>query len=150
MTKYAARTEVPSSRSRNEIERVLTRYGATSFMSGWDEGQAVIGFVIHDRQVRFVLPLPDPQDRAFTRSETGRARSAAVAQKAYEQAVRSAWRSLLLIIKAKLEAVESGIVEFDTEFLANLVLPNGQTVGSQVLPAARQAMESGSLLELTQ
>lgn len=150
MTKYAARTEVPSSRSRNEIERVLTRYGATSFMSGWDEGQAVIGFVIHGRQVRFVLPLPDPRDRAFTRSETGRMRSEAVAQKAYEQAVRSAWRSLLLIIKAKLEAVESGIVEFDTEFLANLVLPNGQTVGSQVLPAARQAMESGSLLELTQ
>ena len=32
MTKYAAQTEVTSTRSRDEIERTLERYGADQFM----------------------------------------------------------------------------------------------------------------------
>ena len=34
MTKYAAQTEVTSTRSRDEIERTLERYGADQFMYG--------------------------------------------------------------------------------------------------------------------
>ena len=41
---------------------------------------------------------------------------------------RQRWRALNLAIKAKLEAVESGIVTFDQEFLAHIVGPSGQTV----------------------
>src|SRR5688500_2693571 len=59
MTRYAATTEVSSSRSRDEIERTLTRYGADQFLYGWQETSAVVGFRMHGRQIKFMLPLPD-------------------------------------------------------------------------------------------
>jgi hypothetical protein len=45
------------------------------------------------------------------------------------QATRQRWRALALVIKAKLEVVESGISIFEDEFMANIVLPGGDTVG---------------------
>jgi hypothetical protein len=47
--------------------------------------------------------------------------------------------ALALAIKAKLEAVESGIATFEEEFLAYVVLPDGQSVGQHVLPNIEQA-----------
>lgn len=141
--RYATNTDVSSDRSRAEIERTLRRYGATGFMYGWQDQQAVVGFVAHGRQVRFLLPLPDRQDDEFTLTPTGRERSLSQQETAYEQAVRQRWRALNLVIKAKLEAVEVGIVTFDSEFLAHLVLPNGQTVGEAVTPGIREAFETG-------
>lgn len=52
MSKYASKTEVSTDRSRAEIERTLTRYGATGFMYGWTEKGAVIGFQIKDKQYK--------------------------------------------------------------------------------------------------
>lgn len=37
---YAERTVVSPEKSRGEIERVLSRYGAKGFMYGWDNGRA--------------------------------------------------------------------------------------------------------------
>jgi hypothetical protein len=148
MTKYAANTDVSSDRSRAEIERTLERYGATKFMYGWDEGRAIVGFAINDRQVRFVLPLPDRNDPEFTRTPTGRARAANQVREAYEQAVRQRWRALNLVIKAKLEAVGTGIVTFDAEFLAHLVLPDGRTVADDVVPKIQRAYEDHGVPEL--
>lgn len=39
-----------------------------------------------------------------------------------------------MIIKAKLEAVESGISTIEREFLYEIVLPDGSTVGDWVIP----------------
>lgn len=100
---YAAQTSVAADRSRAEIERTLTRYGASSFAYGWQGTQAMIGFVMQGRQIRFLLPLPDPTDRAFHRTPTGRTRTAKQAQEAIDQATRQKWRALALIVKAKLE-----------------------------------------------
>ena len=44
--------------------------------------------------------------------------------------VRRRWRALLLVIKAKLESVESGIETFEEAFASQIVLANGQTVGA--------------------
>ena len=53
----------------------------------------------------------------------------------YDQACRQRWRALLLVIKAKLEAVTAGISTIETEFLANIVLPdNTICVGEWMLP----------------
>lgn len=148
MTRYAANTDVSSDRSRAEIEKTLERYGARQFMYGWDTGRAVVGFIINDRQVRFTLPLPDRDSLEFTRTPTGRARAANQVREAYEQAVRQRWRALNLVIKSKLEAVETGIVGFDAEFLAHLVLPDGQTVGDTIVPSIREAYETNTMPEL--
>ena len=47
--------------------------------------------------------------------------------------MRQRWRALALCIKAKLEAVECGITSFEEEFLAHVVMPNGQTFGKLAL-----------------
>ncbi len=62
---YAQHTSVPVERSRAEIEGILRRFGADQFVSGWDSHAAMIGFRCHNRAVRFVLPLADPQDKRF-------------------------------------------------------------------------------------
>lgn len=105
----------------------------------------MLAFVANGRQVRFVLPLPDRDAPEFTKTPTGRDRSASAANEAYEQAVRQRWRALALVIKAKLEAVDTGIVDFTSEFLAHLVLPGGggETVGEAVVPRIDEAYRTG-------
>lgn len=139
MAKYAAGTQVDSGRTRNEIEKTITRYGASSFAYGWDGTRAVIGFHMHDRQVRFVVPMPDRNDTEFTRTPTGLVRSATAATQAFDQATRQRWRALLLVLKAKLEAVESGIVTWEQEFGMFVVLPDGRTVAEHTAPAIEAA-----------
>lgn len=141
--RYAAGTEVPADRSIAEIRKTLRRYGATSFAFGEDEHGAVIGFAAHGRQVRFVLPMPDPKDRDFTLTPTGKRRTETAAEALYEAAVRQVYRVFALVIKAKLEAVESGLVAFQSEFLAHLVLPGGQTVGDVVGGKVDEAYATG-------
>lgn len=146
MTRYAETTSVTSDKSRAEIERTLSRYGATSFMYGWDQQAAIVGFVADDRQVRFTLPMPDKAAREFTHTPSKNLRrSADQVEAAYEQAVRQRWRALALVIKAKLEAVEAGIVTFEEEFGMHMMLPNGQTVGQFVIPQISEAYAGNGL-----
>ena len=92
MPTYAKETSVSPDRSRAEIEQTLARYGATQFMYGWNGHAAVIAFEMHDRRLRFVLPLPARDDPAFAQTPTGRRRTQAQIDKAYDQAVRKRWR----------------------------------------------------------
>jgi hypothetical protein len=142
---YASETTVSPGRSREEIERTLIRYGADGFLYGHDAGRAIVGFKMQGRHVRFTIPMPDPNSRAFTESPTGRARTAEAAAKAWEQAQRQRWRALSLVIKAKLEAVEAGVSTFEEEFLAHTLLPDGRTVGDFMLPQVEAAYESGKM-----
>lgn len=138
--RYAQNTEVGSDRSKAEIERLLSRYGAEQFVSGWDRNSAKIGFSIKGRNVRFTLPMPDKNDPEFWKTPGGRRkRDENAAWKAWEQATRQRWRALALVIKAKLEAVDCSITTFDEEFMSHVVMPNGQTVGEMALPIIASA-----------
>lgn len=144
MSRYAASTSVSVANSKAEIERIVERYGASGFMSAWTAEKAVIAFAMAGRQVRFTLDMPDKTERRFTQHSRG-ARSPEAALKEWEQACRQRWRALALVIKAKLEAVESGIAIFEDEFMANIVLPGGRTVSEEVRPAIAQAYETGQV-----
>lgn len=148
MGRYAEATSVSSEKSRADIERTLNRYGADQFMYGWRGDSALVAFRLLNRQVRFILPMPSKEDAEFTTTETGRARKPPAALAAWEQATRQRWRALALVIKAKLEAVESGITVFDEEFLAHIVLPDGSTVGETAIPRIAAAYESGKMPNL--
>lgn len=144
MSRYASSTDVSATRSRDEIERTLERYGADQFLYGWQDGGAVVGFRMSGRQVRFVLTMPDRTERRFTHHSRGE-RAPEAARKEWEQAVRQRWRALALVIKAKLEAVESGISEFEDEFLANIVLPTGENAGAWLRPQIAEAYRTGTM-----
>lgn len=131
--RYAATTSVPVERTKQEIERALTNYGADQFISGWEHGRAMLGFRVKDRQVRFELALPTNDSRR---------------QKKIDQETRQRWRALLLVIKAKLEAVASDIATFEEEFLAHIVLPNNRTVGQWMLPQVQAAYKTGKMPKL--
>lgn len=146
---YAEKTSVPVDKSKAEIERTLQRYGADQFISGWDQNRAMIGFRMSGRQIRFIVELPDKDEKDFTHTP-GREirRSESQAYAAWEQACRQRWRALALVIKAKLEAVETGITIFEDEFMAHIVLPDGQTVGEFMRPQIAHAYEKGSMPKL--
>jgi hypothetical protein len=148
---YAKTTSVSSANTRNEIEKTLNRYGAKNFAYATTDGAAMVGFTAHDRQVRFVLPLPSEGERQFTHTPSTRTpRTKAAREAAYEQAVRQSWRALLLLVKAKLEAVASGIVTFENEFLAHVVMPDGRTVGESTKDAIAIAYSTGQVKPLLQ
>lgn len=130
---YAVRTDISVERSRYEIERLCIKYGCTKYASAIDYGKnrARIEFHSHDRIVRFDLPLPVPAEFKQTAK--------------YEQASRSKWRALVLVLKAKLEAIESGISTFEEEFLPFVVMPNNQTVGEILIPMIDDAYKSGKM-----
>ena len=145
--KYAESTSVSSEKSKAEIEKILNRYGATSFLSGWNEDTATIMFKMDGRTIRFLLPLPKKSDFIRTPGR-GKIRSQEAQFQAYEQAVRQRWRALALVIKAKLEAVESGITVFESEFLAHIVLPGGATVYEHIKDNIEVAYTSGKVPKL--
>jgi hypothetical protein len=145
MPTFAADTQVTPERSRAEIERTLQRYGADSFMYGWDGPQAVVAFRMQGRMIRFLLTLPGRDAEEFHRTPTGKKRAPNAAFEAWEQACRQRWRALALVIKAKLEAVQSGITTFEEEFLAHTLLPDGQTVGQWMLPQVERAYLNGKM-----
>lgn len=144
--KYASKTNVPVERSKAEIERTLTRYGADQFAYAWSGATAIIAFAIDGRAVRISIPMPDKNDKKFWTTEAGRVRKDPdAALKEWEKACRQRWRAVLLVIKAKLEAVESGISSFEDEFLAHLLLPNNKTFGEWAGPQLRESVARGDM-----
>lgn len=148
--RFAADTSVPMDRSISEIRMTVRRYGASEFMHMESDAQAAVAFTMRGRRILFRVPMPDPKSRQFTRTEAqGKLRTPAAAQAAWEQACRSRWRALALVIKAKLEAVEVGIVVFEDEFLANTVPPGASvTFGEAVREKMALAHQDGVLTPL--
>jgi hypothetical protein len=143
---YAAETTVPVGKSKAAIEQMLREHGATEFASGWDPTHDRMQFRLFDRTIRFTLPRPDPTARTFTHDRRGFRRATGTITKAVEQAERQRWRALYLVIRAKLEAVETGIAVFEQEFLAFVVMGDGLTIGDVLVPR----IQSGERVLLTE
>lgn len=131
---YAENTSVPVDRSQGEIKKILTKYGASAFAFAESVGKAMVQFEMGGRRIKFLLPLPvymkEKNNKGYLYS-----------QKNIDQMTRSRWRALVIAIKAKLECVECGITTLEQEFMAHIVLPNGQTVGDVMTPQIQMAYE---------
>ena len=146
MTKFAVNTDVSAERTLSEIQATLKRYGASRMAYAEDDFEVSVMFEMQSRRVRFTLPLPDKNAEAFVaKGGNQNIKKGSFNQSVYDQAVRSKWRALLLAIKAKLESVESEIETFDEAFMAQLVLPNNETVGKWAAPQIELAYSSGKM-----
>jgi hypothetical protein len=86
------------------------------------------------------------QDRQFQCTPVRQTqRSQQGAYKEWERACRQRWRALGLVIKAKLESVESGIETFEKAFMPYLLLPDGKIVAEHV----EAALQNNQLPVLT-
>lgn len=124
MAEYAARTRVPADRTRLQIEDMMRKRGADQFFSGSDGNRAVLAFRLKGRHIRFSLPLGRDLSRQHTDAR---------------------WRALWLVVKAKLEAVDIGIVSVEDAFLADTVLPDRQTVAEYMAPQIEAAYASAKM-----
>ena len=129
---YTQRTKVPVVQSRRQLEDYLQRQGAHGFASAWDtegdtieflwKAQSRAGQTDHHYRVRFRLPKSRRSD----------------------QEERRRWRALLLVVKAKIEAVRTGIAIFEEEFLAHIVDERtDRTVGQLLVPRLRTRQPLG-------
>lgn len=129
MASYASGTEVPVSRSIDELDRTVTRFGATGFAYARDDAHdpptARVMFRIADRMVRF--DVPTPQVREFLYTPTNQRRTQAQAERFAAAEERRRWRQLLLLVKALLVAVQEDVVSLADAFLPYTLLPSGQT-----------------------
>lgn len=138
---YAEKTTVTPSKTQAEIQDLLEKYRCQNYAFARQDNRVVVLFEMAERRVRFSLPLPGRNE--FKTTETGKARTATAIDTAYDQEVRRRWRALLLTIKAKLESVQSGIETFEEAFMAQLVLPGGQTMAEWAVPQIAQVYQQG-------
>jgi hypothetical protein len=116
---YAVRTHVPVEKTRSEIEQLVKKYGAKGFVGGWHEATARVEFLCQDRHIRLTVPVS-----------------------AVEQENRAKWRLLLLLVKAKLAAVDAKVVTFEQAFVGDIVMPEtGKTVWESVGEPVRLAYQ---------
>ena len=117
--RFAEDTKVPIAQSIEEIRKTIARYDGEQFIYAVTEDRVIVGFSKEGRQVRFQVEQgADPQNN------------------------RRLCRALLLVLKAKLEAVASGVSIFEDEFLANIVLPDGKLVAYYARDALLTAYET--------
>lgn len=124
MAEFARRTKVPAERTRFEIEELMRKRGADQFFTGGDANRALLAFRMNGRHLRFSLPL---------------------GAKLSPQQHRARWRQLLLVIRAKLEAIDIGILTLEDAFLGETVLPDKQTVAEYMAPQIESAYRTGAM-----
>ena len=142
---YAENTTVSAEKSRAEIEATLNRYGASSFAYMTDANRSAVGFQCKGRSIRIVIEKADGSKLKRTSGQSNRYPTDIQRAAWVEQENRRRWRSLLLVIKAKLEAVQTGIATFENEFLSYTVMPDGQTFGEWAAPQFKEMTATGRM-----
>lgn len=128
---YAETTSVAFEKSIAEIIGAVRKAGAEQIGQFEGPNYYAVQFVLGERLIRFRLPFPSLETIPL-RSGNNVAYTNAQRLDQLEQRKRQRGRALLLVIKAKLESVESGIETLEQAFLAHVVMANGQTVYERI------------------
>lgn len=143
MNRFASNTSVPVERSQAELQRLVRQHGASTVATMQTETGAAVAFQVGAYRVRLELDVPTTkhfldaakQDKAprgwLSWDEKRRLHWA---REQVEQVERQRWRALLLVTKAKFELIAEGASSIEREFMADLLLPNGQRVEQWLVP----------------
>lgn len=143
--RYAEGTDVPVERSRSEIEATLKKHGASAFFSASDSerGVAQVGFRLAGRLFRLEIRTPTGTAAPKATRYEHTAQKAERVAKWVASEERRRWRAQLLLVKAKLEMVATGETTVEREFLADMLMPDGQTVAQAALPSLAEMYRNG-------
>jgi hypothetical protein len=141
---YAENTTVKVEKSISEIIALLKKAGADNVGQMEARGGMTVAFTLQERQLRFVVRYPSIDDMP-THSGSRAKLTDAMREEKRQQRIRQRARALLLVIKAKLESVESGVETFEQAFLANVVTANGQTVYERINDTIALEYSSGAV-----
>ena len=123
---YAKDTEVPFERSISEIVGLVRKAGADEIGQMEGRDRFTLQFILDDRLVRFRVTFPTADEIEQLR---GPRQDAARVDAQWR---RQRARALLLVIKAKLESVASGVETFEEAFLSNVVMTDDRTVYERI------------------
>lgn len=121
---YAEDTKVTVAQSRGSIETMLRKASATRIVTMDEPSEVVVLFNMDGRLIKLRIE---------------------VAGDATDQRRREIWRAIVLVVKAKIEAVAQGITTVEQEWLAHVVLPDGQTVAEWIGPQLQVAYDRGAM-----
>ena len=123
-------TEVPASRSINEIQDALVKHGATGLMFEYDQGRiAALRFLlpVQGQEVTFSLPVHWRKfQRVLELQKVGRSKDE-------DYVYRVAWRCIRDWVMAQLALYETQIVEMPQIFLPFATYPNGKTLYENII-----------------
>ena len=149
---YASNTTVSVSRSREELQFILEKFGADQFGYSSDRSanMAKIGFRYKGAHFVFTLPLANVSDKAVRFTASGKLRRPSELENLVARENRRRWRSLTLTVKAMLIGVEDGIFNFAQVFMPYMVWGDGRTTWEALLPEAERACRSGTAMPALQ
>jgi hypothetical protein len=124
---YAEHTKVPAERTMSEIIKMLRKAGANQVGQFEGPDKIAVQFSMEDRMVRFTVSMPLESSDARRRQRA---------------------RALMLVIKAKLESVESEIETAEQAFFAHIVTPNGRTVYEEAAENVARGYLTGAVQPL--
>lgn len=126
--RYAWMTKVPVEKSQAELMALLGKHGVTDLATSHSLAKgSAIRFRIGDRWFELAIPRP-----AWAEIAKEYERTVGTMDDNIEQEYRRRWRAHLMLLKMKLEFIESGESTVESEFLSSLLLANGQTLGAVV------------------
>ena len=144
---YAEDTRVPVSKTRVEIEDLLRKHGVEDTATRWLKDHGIVAFQHAGRVFRFQVALPALESFAVIETDKPswqwKTRTPEQQRAVWEQACRTKWRSILLIIKARLVAIEAGAETWESAFLFHVVGPNGELLGPSIVEKLERAYGAG-------
>lgn len=147
MMAYAENTTVPIEKSMGEIKAMIRKAGADKIAQYEEADKIAVQFYMRERMIRFRVSLPGIADvakvdgRGYGLSNDQRIRKR-------DQAQRQRVRALLLVIKAKLESIESNVETFEEAFLANVVMADGRTIYERIAEPIALEYQTGQAVPM--
>ena len=134
MKRYAEGTTVPVEKSVEDLRRLAERYDAAEFTYAISPRQGAVMFRLDGVPLRYDVSFPTDPSLTVRQAEAE---------------WRRRWRVVLLKAKGQFEAHLDGEESVVRAFLANVMLPDGTTVGDQVEQRGVGAFDGGFLPALT-
>ncbi len=111
-----------------------------------DGKMSLVSFKWKDHIMRIPVVECSAEDDVARLTPSGSKRAARKALLEADRETRRRWRVLLLVLKAKIEAINAGVLAMEEEFLPYMLLKNGATVADWSRTADfRTGLESGKM-----
>jgi hypothetical protein len=143
VTRYAEGTKVTIESSRGEITGILAKHGVQKM--GWmsaPDGDELV-FELGGGSFRFRMVKPTAETMRERDGKTYAYPQNIDWQTKAEQEWRRVWRANVLLLKAKLEFIESGDTTLDRELMAYRVLKDGRTLEDAILAGGISMLVAG-------
>lgn len=136
MTRYAYGTKVSVETSRGEITGILAKHGVEVMAWGTKPSGDQLQFELGGHRFRFAIDRPTLADARSAYLDAGKTAWGWDHQADQEGALhaewRRRWRAHVLLIKAKLEFIDSGDTTLEREFLPYMLVAGNRTLGEWI------------------